>query len=94
MEQNPPSDPIDAVHEFPGSFRIKAIGSVADDFEARVLAAVRTELDSSDDVDWTARTTAGGRHIALTMDVLVRDADHVRAIYARIREETGLVFLL
>ena len=94
MDQLPPLDALNAVHDFPGVYRIKAIGSVEKDFEARVLEAVRMELASPDEVEWTVRTTAGGRHVALTLDVTVRDADHVRTIYARIRDQSGLLFLL
>jgi putative lipoic acid-binding regulatory protein len=94
MDQNVPPDLLEASHVFPGVYRIKAIGSAEDDFEGRVLGAVRLELASPDAVEFTVRQTAGGRHVALTLDVTVRDAEHVRSVYARIREQKGLLFLL
>ena len=44
MENLPPIELLESTHSFPGAYQIKAIGVVADDFEARVLAAVRRHL--------------------------------------------------
>lgn len=94
MDQNLPPDLLDASHAFPGVFRIKAIGSVDNDFEGRILGAVKAALDSPEALEFSVRKTADGRHVALTLDVTVQDAEHVRTIYARIREQEGILFLL
>jgi uncharacterized protein len=94
MDQRPPLDLLESVHQFPGVFQIKAIGLVEHDFEARVVEVVTTELASPSEFDYSARTTPGGRHVALTLDITVRTADQVRQIYARIRELQGLHLLL
>jgi putative lipoic acid-binding regulatory protein len=93
MDQ-PPLDLLEANHFFPGVYQIKAIGSADEGFEARVLEAVRGEVSAPSDVAVSVRSTPGGRHVALTLDITVQSADQVRQIYVRIREQKGLLFLL
>jgi putative lipoic acid-binding regulatory protein len=93
MAEHDPIELLESNHLFPGTFQIKAIGQAEDDFEGRVVAAVQEELAVPGDVDHSVRTTRGGRHIALTLDVNVQSAQQVLAIYARIREVRGLMVL-
>jgi putative lipoic acid-binding regulatory protein len=85
---------LESVHTFPGPYQIKAIGSSAGEFEARILRAVRSELARDEDLDWSVRTTPGGRHIAVTLRLTVQSPEQVRAIYAAIRGVEGLSLLL
>ncbi len=94
MDQSPPLDLLESGHTFPGSYQIKAIGTVADDFETRVIDAVRAEIGAAPSLQLSKRTTPDGRHVALTLEIFVQSADEVRAIYARIRAVTGVVMLL
>jgi putative lipoic acid-binding regulatory protein len=94
MDHRPSIDLLESVHQFPGVYQIKAIGKVADQFEARVLEAVTSELVSASELDYSVRTTPGGRHIALTLDITVQSAEQVRMIYARIHALPGLLLLL
>jgi uncharacterized protein len=94
VDQPPPLDLLESGHTFPGIYQIKVIGSMADSFEARVIDAVRGEIGPEPDVQTTIRTTPNGRHVSLTLDISVRSAEEVRAIYAKIRAVAGLVMLL
>jgi len=85
---------LESTHSFPCVFPIKAIGSAAEHFESRVLQVVREELAGPSELDCSVRTTPGGRHVALTLDITVQTADQVRAIYRRIRALDGLKLLL
>jgi len=93
MDHRPSLDLLESTHLFPGTYRIKAIGTVDDDFESRVIEAVVAELTSMSEVDHSVRTTPGGRHVAITMDLTVQTAQQVRDIYARLSELAGLTFL-
>jgi uncharacterized protein len=93
MDPIPHEDLLTAQHEFPGVYRIKAIGSTDGDFVARVIEAAALELSGPSDVDYSVRETSGGRHTAVTMDLTVQTPAQVRAIYARIREVEGLTLL-
>lgn len=94
MDHRPSEELLESHHAFPGTFVIKAIGSVEDDFPGRVVAAALEELAGPSELDFSVRETKGGRHAAVTLDITVQTAEQVRAIYARIREVSGLTILL
>jgi putative lipoic acid-binding regulatory protein len=93
MDNFPSQDLLESNHPFPGVYQIKAIGEAEDDFVARVVEAAVMELTTPSELDHTVRTTPGGRHVSLTLEMNVQSADQVRAIYARIREVKGLTLL-
>lgn len=93
MDNLPSTELLESTHEFPGLYRIKAIGTSADDFEGRLVEAVVAELAARSDLEYSARTTPGGRHVALTLDINVQSAEQVRRIYLRIHEVPGLTLL-
>ena len=94
MEKFPPIDLLESTHSFPGVYQIKAIGSVDDGFENRVISAARSETANDSDVEFTARTTPGGRHISITLEIKAESAEQVRRIYAKIHQEKGIAYLL
>lgn len=94
MDVPPPADLLESAHSFPGVYKIKAIGSNSDDFAARLVSAVRDELGQGADPDHSVRSTQGGRHVAVTLDVNVESAEQVRRLYARIHALDGLLYLL
>lgn len=97
MERLPDNRPsvelLESTHPFPGSYTIKAIGLADDDFEQRVVAAVSSLLAAPSDLDYSIREARGGRHVALTLDINVQNAEQVRSIYAVIRDVRGLKLL-
>jgi putative lipoic acid-binding regulatory protein len=93
MDHRPSEDLLESVHPFPGTYQIKAIGMAEDDFVGRVVEAVVSELATPSELDHSVRITPGGRHVALTLEMTVQDAEQVRAIYARIRDVKGLTYL-
>ena len=94
MDPIPHEDLLADNHEFPGVYRIKAIGSAEGDFVRRVVEAAASELAGPAEVDYTVRETSGGRHVAISLDLTVQTPAQVRAIYARIRDVEGLTLLL
>jgi putative lipoic acid-binding regulatory protein len=93
MDHRPSVELLESIHFFPGEYKIKAIGLADDDFETRVVEAVCEHLAARSDLDYSVRTTPGGRHVALTLDITVQTAEQVRAIYAEVREVKGLTLL-
>ena len=93
MDNRPSVDLLESNHTFPGVYKIKAIGMSDDNFEARVIETVRSELAEPSDLTHVVKSTPGGRHISLTMDVLVQNADQVRAIYAKLKDLQGVTLL-
>jgi len=92
-DHRPSLELLESTHFFPGVYQIKAIGVAEDDFQARVVEAVVSELVTPSELDYSVRSTPGGRHVALTLDITVQNADQVRGIYARLRELKGLTLL-
>jgi putative lipoic acid-binding regulatory protein len=93
MDHRPSVELLESTHFFPGVYKIKAIGRTDDDFESRVVEAVCDHLPARSDLDYSVRTTPGGRHVAITLDITVQTAEQVRAIYAEIRDLKGLTLL-
>jgi putative lipoic acid-binding regulatory protein len=93
MDNRPSLDLLESTHFFPGVYRIKAIGAVDEDFETRVIDAVVLQLTSPSELDYSVRSTPGGRHVAITMDITVQNAQQVRDIYENLGEVKGLTFL-
>lgn len=93
-ESIPPEELLQSVHQFPGTYQIKAIGASENDFEGRVLAAAVEELATPGELDHSVRLTRGGRHMAVTLDITVQTPAQILAIYARLRQVEGLALLL
>jgi putative lipoic acid-binding regulatory protein len=94
VDDLPAIELLEAVHSFPGPYTFKAIGRVENGFAARIVAAVRDELNAETDPPFFCRQTAGGRHIAVTLEPHLETVYQVLAIYRRIRAVDGLVMLL
>jgi uncharacterized protein len=93
MDHRPSVELLESTHSFPGDYKIKAIGLSDDDFETRVVEAVCALLPARSDLEYSVRSTPGGRHLAITLDLTVQTAEQVRAIYAEIQEVKGLTHL-
>ena len=93
MTDLPAIELLEANHTFPGPYVFKAIGKVEDGFVARVVAAVRDELADTIDPPFKVRSSAGGRHVSVTLEPTVQTAHQVLAVYRRIRATAGLVIL-
>lgn len=93
MERHNSVELLESTHTFPGEFKIKAIGAADDDFHIRVIEAVSALLPARSDLDYSVRSTPGGRHVAITLDLTVQTAEQVLAIYAELKEVKGLTHL-
>jgi putative lipoic acid-binding regulatory protein len=57
------------------------------------VAAVRDELEAPIDPPFRVRETAGGRHVSVSMEVIVQTAEQVLAVYRRLGRLEGLVMV-
>jgi len=94
MDHRPSLDLLESTHSFPGVYQIKAIGSVEEDFETRVVEVVATQLASRSEIDYSVRLTPQGRHVSITLDITVQNAQQIRDIYALLGELKGIRMLL
>lgn len=93
MYKLPALELLQEAHAFPCPYTFKVIGKPENGFLARTLGAVREELSLEIDPPFRVRESAGGRHIAITMDPHVQTAHQVLAIYGRLQTMAGLEYL-
>lgn len=94
MRHLPALELLESTHRFPCPYMFKVIGRSDNGFVARVVAAVRDELDDLIDPPYRVRETAGGRHVSVTLEPTVQTGQQVLAVYRRMQKMTGLVMLL
>ncbi len=85
---------LEATHQFPGPYVVKAIGRGGEMFVAAVVAVVRGRLTQDFDAPYEVARTASGRHVSVTITPWVESADDVFALYEDLRALEGLVMLL
>ncbi len=81
-------------HTFPGPFKFKVIGSPQDDFAARAQAAICAVVAPAVPAPPTTRSSAAGRHVAMTFVVHVASAEQVIAVYAALKGLAGVSLVL
>jgi putative lipoic acid-binding regulatory protein len=85
---------LESYHQFPCPYTFKAIGKVENGFIARVVAAVREELEFPADPPYHVRQSSGGRHVSVTLEPRMDSAQRVLDVYRRLRNISGVVLLL
>jgi putative lipoic acid-binding regulatory protein len=93
MRELPSIELLEDTHHFPTHYMFKVIGKADNSFIARTVAAVREELFLEEDPPYYVREARSSRHVAVTLEPLVRDAEQVVALYRRLVELEGLVVL-
>jgi putative lipoic acid-binding regulatory protein len=83
-------DLVNAQHAFPCPFTMKFIGRAEDQFEARVVAAVREALASVEDPPHTVRPSADAVHVSVTLMPFVSSAEQIWDVYQHVRSVKGL----
>src|SRR5262245_53503189 len=93
MQYLPAIELLESTHQFPCPYLFKVIGKNEQGFVARTVAAVRDAVEAEVDTPFKVREAAGGRHVAVTLEVPVERAEQVLAVYRRVQKLAGLVFL-
>ena len=93
MYHLPPIDLLESTHSFPGPYMFKVIGKSERGFVARTVAAVREEISLEVDPPFSVRETAGGRHVAVTLQPTMQTAQQVLDVYGRLKSLVGLVMV-
>ena len=93
MPNLPSVELLESIHTFPGVYVYKVIGADDHTFAARVIAAVRAEVSPEYEPGLQIRRTPAGRHVCVTIEPHVSDAEQVRTIYERLCMLDGLVMI-
>ncbi|MGC1273590.1 MAG: DUF493 domain-containing protein [Planctomycetaceae bacterium] len=93
MPDLPSVELLESTHAFPCDYMFKVIGESDALLAARVMDAIRQEISEEHEPALNVRRTAGGRHMCVTIEPRVADANQVLAIYRRIYALDGLVMV-
>ena len=84
---------LDTMHSFPGPFVFKVIGDAHDDFVGDALTLAMSPLHHNREVNYTSRSSSGGRHTAVTLTIQMETAQEVHLVYEKLLAITGLKLL-
>jgi putative lipoic acid-binding regulatory protein len=79
---------------YPCDFPVKIIGIPGAEFEAEVLAIVRTHAGDFKEEDVSRRTSAGGKYISLTVRIVARSREHLDQLYAELNARESVIMVL
>lgn len=80
---------LQEVHAFPCVYTFKIIGEIQTLAEERIHGAVRSVLPDAA-ITLTQRTSVGGRFIAWSMNIHVKNAETVADLYDRLQGLPGI----
>lgn len=93
MDNAPAVALLKATHDFPCPYVFKIIARSEAGFVPAVVAVVQDELACESIVPCSWRESSGGRHISVTVQPRMENAEQVLAIYGRLLRLPGVLFL-
>ena len=87
-------DRLNDVHTFPGSYVFKIIGENSPEFVTRTVQACLNVLGPNATPSVTTRESSGKRHVSVTVDAIVDDAEMVLRVYDILGKLDGVKFIL
>lgn len=94
MRGIPSIESLEGVHDFPGRYTFKAFGPAEQHFVDAARHALDEATGGVGEPNVSARLSAQGNYMCVTMDVFVSSAEQVRAIYLQLSHLDGLRMLL
>ena len=80
--------------EFPCDFPVKAMGYAAHDFEEHIIGLVSRHASLTEPRQISTKESSGGRFLSVTVSVEARSREHLELIYADLKEDTRVVYIL
>lgn len=94
MDGLPSRELLESVHAFPCVYTFKVIGSPDDHFVGRVVAAVKFHLPADAEPAFSSRKSSSGKHICVTIEPHLDNADLVLEVYQRLHGLDGVIMLM
>lgn len=85
---------LNDVHSFPGKYVFKIIGENSPTFVSRTVQACLNVLGPDANPDISTRESSGKRHVSVTIDAVVDDAEMVLRVYDILGELPDVRFIL
>lgn len=80
--------------DFPTIFRLRVIGANSDDFATFVFIQVRKHVPELTEDGVDARTSNGGKYLAVKVSFVAQSRDQLDAIYSHLSTQERVLFLL
>ena len=80
--------------EFPCDYPVKAMGYTSDGFEDHVLKLVSKHAELTEPKKVTSRASSGGKYTSITVSVKARSREHLELVYAQLKEDDKIVYIL
>ncbi|MFA5503960.1 MAG: DUF493 domain-containing protein [Vulcanimicrobiota bacterium] len=84
----------DDLIEFPCDYPVKAMGYSDDGFEDHVLKLVSKHAELTEPRQISSRSSSGGKYTSITVSVYARSREHLELIYAQLKEDEKIVYIL
>ena len=88
----PDRELLEANHQFPGEYIIKAFGPADDRFRESVLASASAVVDQR--VSSSERVSRGGKSLCITLTLQVETVDEIVSVYERLHTLQDLKLIL
>ena len=85
---------LEEAHKFPGPYTLKVIGAQTDGFLDLILATVQGELRLEETPEHRLKRTPNGRHMSVTVEMQVENAQQVASLYTRLQSMDEVRFLM
>lgn len=85
---------LNDVHSFPGDYMFKVIGDNTEEFVTRIVQASLNVLGPDAEPGVSTRESSGGKHVSVTLDVRVENAEMVLEVYDMLKKLDGIKFIL
>lgn len=80
--------------EFPCDYEVKAMGYAGDDFEDHIVGVVTRHASLAEPRQISSKSSSGGRYLSVTVSVRARSREHLELIYAELKKDERVVFML
>jgi hypothetical protein len=80
--------------EFPCDFPVKAMGYATPDFEEHIVGVVTRHASLAKPRKVSIKESSGGRYLSVTVSVQARSREHLELIYAQLKADQRVVFIL
>lgn len=84
----------DDLISFPCDYPVKAMGYSSEGFQDHVLELLTRYAELSDPLEISSRSSSGGKYTSITVSVKARSREHLELVYAQLKEDDKIVYIL
>ncbi len=94
MSKLPPIELLKLSHSFPGPYTFKVIVEASPDIVEKLITELSKLLNWQASPQYSSRTTDSGKHIAITLEPVMRTPEEVHTVYNHLGSMQGVILIL